>query len=66
MSIRPDVPVDIDRFNAASLDRVLVKPWKRTSDAIESLARFADEQGLDRADAQPTELPQERHPVSGR
>jgi probable F420-dependent oxidoreductase len=47
MSIKADEPVDVDRLRAAGLDRVLVKPWRRTSDALESLARFADEHGLE-------------------
>jgi len=34
---------DIDRYARAGVDRVFVKPWRRTSDAIESLRSFASE-----------------------
>jgi probable F420-dependent oxidoreductase len=34
---------DIDRHAEAGVDRVFVKPWRRTSDAIESLRSFASE-----------------------
>ena len=34
---------DVERCAAAGVDRVFVKPWRRTSDALESIARFADE-----------------------
>ena len=34
---------DIDRHTEAGVDRVFVKPWRRTSDAIESLRSFASE-----------------------
>ena len=36
-------PSDVDRHVEAGVDRVFVKPWKRTSDAIESLRSFAAE-----------------------
>ena len=34
---------DVERYAEAGVDRVFVKPWRRTSDAMESIARFADE-----------------------
>lgn len=34
---------DIDRHAEAGVDRMFVKPWRRTSDAIESLRSFASE-----------------------
>jgi len=36
-------PVDVERYVEAGVDRVFVKPWRRTSDAVESVRRFADE-----------------------
>jgi probable F420-dependent oxidoreductase len=36
-------PSDVDRCAEAGVDRVFVKPWRRTSDAIESLRSFAAE-----------------------
>lgn len=35
--------VDIERCAQAGVDRLLVRPWRRTSDALESIGRFADE-----------------------
>jgi probable F420-dependent oxidoreductase len=34
---------DVERCVDAGIDRVFVKPWRRTSDALESIGRFADE-----------------------
>jgi probable F420-dependent oxidoreductase len=34
---------DFDRCAEAGIDRVFVKPWQRTSDALESIGRFAEE-----------------------
>ena len=34
---------DVERYAEAGVDRVFVRPWRRTSDAMESIARFADE-----------------------
>jgi probable F420-dependent oxidoreductase len=34
---------DVDRCAAAGIDRVFVKPWRKTSDALESIGRFAQE-----------------------
>lgn len=39
-------PEDVDRHTAAGVDRALVKPWNRTSDALASLAAFADRMDL--------------------
>jgi len=33
----------VERCRAAGVDRVFVKPWRRTSDALESIGRFAEE-----------------------
>ena len=33
----------IERCARAGVDRVFVRPWRRTSDALESIGRFADE-----------------------
>jgi hypothetical protein len=33
----------IERCDRAGVDRVFVKPWRRTSDALESIGTFADE-----------------------
>jgi probable F420-dependent oxidoreductase len=35
--------LDIEQYAAAGVDRLLVRPWQRTRDAVESLARFAKE-----------------------
>ena len=32
---------DVERYAAAGVDRVFVKPWRRTSEALESIGRFA-------------------------
>ncbi len=37
-----DSPADIDRCARAGVDRLFVKPWRRTSDAIDGLRRFAE------------------------
>ena len=34
-------PSDVERYTEAGVDRVFVTPWRRTSDAIESLRAFA-------------------------
>jgi len=39
---------DIARFEAAGVDRLIVSPWRRTSEAIEGLERFAKECDLER------------------
>lgn len=39
-------PEEIARFGAAGVDRLIVSPWRRTSEAIEGLERFAEECGL--------------------
>lgn len=36
-------PSDVDRYAEAGVDQVFVTPWRRTSDAIESIREFADE-----------------------
>ena len=33
----------VERCARAGVDRVIVRPWRRTSDALESIGRFADE-----------------------
>jgi len=33
---------DVERYAAAGVDRVFVKPWRRTSEALESIGRFAE------------------------
>ena len=33
----------IEACARAGVDRVFVRPWRRTSDALESIGRFADE-----------------------
>jgi probable F420-dependent oxidoreductase len=38
-----DGPGDVERCAEAGIDRVFVKPWRKTSDALESIGRFADE-----------------------
>lgn len=34
---------DVDRYAEAGVDRVFVRPWRRTSDALEGIRRFAGE-----------------------
>ena len=36
-------PGDVERYAEAGVDRLFVRPWRRTSDALESIARFAEE-----------------------
>ena len=36
-------PADVERYAAAGVDRLLVRPWHRSRDALDSLRRFADE-----------------------
>ena len=35
-------PSDVERYAAAGVDRVLVRPWKRSSEALEGMKRFAE------------------------
>jgi probable F420-dependent oxidoreductase len=36
-------PDDVRRFEDAGVDRLVVVPWRRTSDALDAMRRFADE-----------------------
>ncbi len=36
-------PDDVERYAEAGVDRVFVKPWGRTSDAMEAIGRFAEQ-----------------------
>ena len=36
-------PSDVERYAAAGVDRLFVKPWERTSGAMDGIRRFADE-----------------------
>lgn len=36
-------PEDVEPFRAAGVTRLLVRPWSRSSDALDGLARFAEE-----------------------
>jgi probable F420-dependent oxidoreductase len=36
-------PSGAERFREAGVDRVLVRPWERTRDAVDGMRRFADE-----------------------
>ncbi len=36
-------PEDVERYAEAGVDRVFVRPWRRTSEAMESIRRFAEE-----------------------
>ncbi|MGD0882095.1 MAG: LLM class F420-dependent oxidoreductase [Acidimicrobiales bacterium] len=36
-------PEDVERYAEAGVDRVFVRPWRRTSEAMESISRFAEE-----------------------
>jgi hypothetical protein len=36
-------PSDVERYAEAGIDRLLVRPWSRSRDAVDSLRRFADE-----------------------
>ena len=36
-------PAEAEPFVAAGVDRVIVRPWRRSKEAIEALQRFADE-----------------------
>jgi hypothetical protein len=33
---------DIERWEAAGVDRLIVVPWERSRDALEGMRRFAD------------------------
>jgi hypothetical protein len=33
---------DVDRYAEAGVDRLMVRPWTRTREAIDALRRFAD------------------------
>ena len=43
---RVDAPADLGPFEEAGVDRLLVRPWERTSGALEGIRRFADTFGL--------------------
>jgi probable F420-dependent oxidoreductase len=36
-------PADVERYAEAGVDRLIVRPWERSSGAVESLRRFADD-----------------------
>jgi probable F420-dependent oxidoreductase len=36
-------PADVERYAEAGVDRLLVRPWQRSRDAVDSLRRFADQ-----------------------
>ena len=40
------VPADVERYAEAGVDRVFVKPYARTSGALEGIRRFAEDFGL--------------------
>ena len=42
LGARWTMPADVERFVEAGVDRVFVRPWRRTSDALTSIGRFAD------------------------
>lgn len=39
-------PDDVETYRSAGVDRAIVKPWRRTSDALESMTDFARRHGL--------------------
>ena len=43
LSGQVDKPADVERYVDAGVDRLVVRPWQRTRDAIDSLRRFADD-----------------------
>jgi probable F420-dependent oxidoreductase len=49
-TLDPDVgPDDVARWADAGVDRLIVKPWTRTREALDGLRRFAERVGLDPA-----------------
>jgi alkanesulfonate monooxygenase SsuD/methylene tetrahydromethanopterin reductase-like flavin-dependent oxidoreductase (luciferase family) len=38
-----DTPDDVARAAEAGIDRLIVMPWRRTREALDGIARFADE-----------------------
>jgi len=36
-------PADVERYAEAGVDRVIVRPWQRSKEAIDGIRRFADE-----------------------
>ena len=36
-------PEDVEAYRTAGITRLLVRPWTRSSDALEGMARFAEE-----------------------
>jgi hypothetical protein len=38
-----DTPEDIERAAEVGIDRLIVMPWRRTREALDGIARFADE-----------------------
>jgi hypothetical protein len=36
-------PADLERYSEAGVDRVIVRPWRRSREAIDGMRRFADE-----------------------
>jgi hypothetical protein len=41
MGLPVGTPEDLDRYGEEGVTRVLVRPWKSTKDALESIERFA-------------------------
>jgi probable F420-dependent oxidoreductase len=49
-TLDPDIgPDDVARWRDVGVDRLIVKPWARTRDALDGLRAFADRVGLDPA-----------------
>jgi alkanesulfonate monooxygenase SsuD/methylene tetrahydromethanopterin reductase-like flavin-dependent oxidoreductase (luciferase family) len=49
-ALDPDVgPDEVARWRDVGVDRLIVKPWSRTRDALDGLRRFAERVGLDPA-----------------
>lgn len=41
--LRPPSRAEVDRWAAAGVDRLIVKPWDRTRDTLDAMVRFASE-----------------------
>ena len=41
LGLTPGSAADVTRCAAAGVDRLIVRPWRRTADALDSIARFA-------------------------
>lgn len=41
LGLTPETATDVGRWEAAGVDRIIVRPWRRSADALDAIQRFA-------------------------